>query len=277
MATFTAEILPDAGAPQVGLVLTGVTVPDVFLVETTWDDGESWHTVRGGQAWDVAGAGLLRDFIPALNVPIRYRVTSGGGEVLETAPLTVQSTTAWLQDPLDPRGAVAVQWSPNARAGIMLQHPSFDEMQMQQVVDLVAVGGQWVASVGPRMAPTAVPLNLRAVMQGQGQLVKAMSALLKPAGTVVVRGLPEHLVLDPVATIVAPDLRESADVGGISGRWREWQMTVTQVRGPSLSITVPWWTYEQVKALYAGQTYTEVKASKPGATYLDWKRDPTTE
>ena len=63
-------------------------------------------------------------------------------------------------------------------------------------------------------------------------------------------------------------------VGGLLGQRNDWHLDVTQVRPSSLAIAVPWWTYDEVKAIWVPDTYDSVKAARPGTTYLDWARSP---
>lgn len=193
-----------------------------------------------------------------------------------TATITVESDTAWLQDPLNPRSAVAVSCV-RGTDGVMLLSPSAGEIARRMPADVVQVQGARlpVASLGVRQAPAGVMLHLRALVAEQGALVKALADLIDTAGTVVLRGLPQAVPLDPVAHVIAPEVTDSPIVGGLLGPRRDWVMSVTQVRAPSPTISVPWWTYDQVKALWAGFSYDAVLAARPGATYLDWLRDPT--
>jgi hypothetical protein len=103
-----------------------------------------------------------------------------------------------------------------------------------------------------------------------------LAKLLKGAGQLVVRGLPDDL-LDPVAHVVVGDATERR-FG--SGQIATWDLRLRQTRPQSLRVVVPFFTYDQVKtivtdALGAGTTYatvmTEVLA---GTTYIDVQRDP---
>jgi hypothetical protein len=270
----SVEALPDPGAPQVGITVTGLPsgTPSVVTVEKSVD-GTSWEAVRGALRESVTGASFFRDFVPPLNVEATYRlVTTAAVTGPTTATITVPSDTAWLQDPLNPRAAVPIR-AAGIGTGLALLAPSAASLLRAQVVDLAQVQGARtpVASVGPRQAASQVPLIVRAAAAAQGALVKELRALLDTAGVLVLRGLHPAVGLDPVAHIVAGDVAEVATPLGVRN---DWQMSVTQVRAPSPRIVVPWWTYDQVKALWA-LPYDEVLAARPAATYLDWLRDPT--
>lgn len=288
MAGISVELMPDAGAPQVGITVDGLdgSASSVISVEVSWDEGASWHGVRGAVEVTVLGATFVRDHVCPLNVEARYRllVVSGAVTPLTTeATITVTSATAWLQDPLAPRTAVAVDC---ARYGdtIALMSGSAASVTRRQPSDRVSVEGSRlpVASVGIRQAPSNVALHLRSIAATQGTLIKAMRNLFDTSGTVVLRGLPEDVPLDPVAHVVPGDVVEVPVVGGLLGFRNDWHLTVDQVRPQSLSIVVPWWTYDQVKAAWAAWataeavtgSYDDVLAARPGDTYLDWLKDP---
>jgi hypothetical protein len=274
----SVEVLPDAGAPQVGVTVTGLPSgsSSVVTVERT-TDGRSWEPVRGAVSESVTGAAFFRDFVAPLNVETTYRlVTTATVTGATSASITVPSDSAWLQDPLSPRTAVAVACVRGAD-GLLLLSPSAGDIVREMPADVVQVQGARlpVASLGVRQAPAGVRLHLRALAAAQGALVAALSELVESAGTIVVRGLPADIPLDPVAHVIAPEVTDSPVVGGLLGPRRDWVMSVTQVRAPSPRIAVPWWTYDQVKALWDGFTYDDVIAARPGETYLDWLRDPT--
>lgn len=273
------EVLPDTGAPQVGITVTGLPSgsPSVVTVERS-TDGVRWEAVRGALREQVTGSDFFRDFVPPLNVPVTYRLSTSAAVTGSTAAtVTVPSDWAWLQDPLNPRAAVAVSWHHGDDA-IRLLSRTAATIARRQPADVVRVQGARlpVASLGVRQAPSGVLLHLQALAAAQGALVKSLRDLFETAGTVVVRGLPPEIPIDPVAHVIAPDLDDSAVVGGVLGN-NEWRFEVTQVRAPSPKIAVPWWTYDQVRALWTAHTYAQVLAARPGDTYLDWLRDPTPE
>ena len=274
------EVLPDAGAPQVGVTVSGLSgaSESVVSVHVSWDGGLTWHGVRGAERAPVIGARFFRDHVPPLNTPATYRLVVHAGAApagpLE-ATITVPSASAWIQDPLAPRSAVPVTWR-RTTEGIALLSASAASVTSRQAIDLAAVEGARypVASIGVRQAASQVPLHLRALAAEQGALIKSLRSMLTEAGQLVIRGLPASIPVDPVAHVVMGDTEERPVIGGVEGMLTDWHLTATQVRPTSMRIVVPWWTYAQVKALWTPRTYAQVKAARPGATYLDWSRDP---
>jgi len=271
----SVERLPDAGAPQVGITVTGLGGAAVVSVDVSWDGGGSWHGVRGAQRVTLVGGGFVRDHVPPLNVPAIYRLVVHGSTPAAAGPteaaITVQSGTAWLQDPLAPRTAVAVRVSPGGDPGSsMLELGSLAGATYAQAVDVVIPQGASlpVASVGQRTLAGEVPLVVSHDVAAEGG---ALRRLLLSGGQLVARGLPAN-VLEPVAHIVVGPARETRS--GDDLRVSTWQLTAMQTRPQSLRIVVPWWTYDQVAALWTGRTYADARDSRPGDTYLDWQRNP---
>lgn len=279
MSGIAVEVMPDAGAPQVGITIDGLDAvsSSTITVDVSWDGGDTWHGVRGASQIVVTEATFIRDHVPALGVESTYRLTVVSGATTPAtleATITVTSDTAWIQDPLDPHSAVALAGVRNGNAVMMLS-PTAAELARSQPADLVVpmLSDLPVASIGHRQKPAGVPLALRALPAEQGALVKDLRALFDSAGQVVLRGLPADIPLDPVVHVWAGDVREASSQP--LGARNYWQLTVTQVAPTSLRIAVPWWTYDQVKALWSGYTYADALAARPGDTYLDWLRDPT--
>jgi hypothetical protein len=141
------EHLPEAGAPQVGITVDGLSTNAVISIQMSWDSGETWHGVRGAQRVTRTGSAFFRDFVPPLNVEAWYRVAIHSGEMApiwsgtlypgmpgvypstQTYPepvqlvsgadaaITVTSDRAWVQDPLAPRTAVPVRAGGNIAEG----------------------------------------------------------------------------------------------------------------------------------------------------------------
>lgn len=269
-----AEILPDDGAPQVGVTVTGLVGEQVIDVETSWDGGESWHPVRGGMGREASGGAFIRDHFPALNLPILYRATvRGTGEVMVTEePLTVPSEHMYLQDPLAPRDAVQVECEIDE--GRVLVVGSFAAAQYRQSVELTQVFGASapVAAISQRMVASDVPLVVTYDVANEGGMFRR---LLMNAQQLVLRG--HHFdLLAPVASIVLGDATELRTIEFVNPprQVSEWQLSATQARPVNLAFVIPWWTYAQVESAWQGRSYADVQGARPGATYLDWQRDP---
>lgn len=272
----TATVLAGTTPPQVGVVVTGLDATATVTVQAS-TDGLAWQTVRGANRLVVnGGSTFVRDFVPALNVPTTYRVVvaTGTTPTPSTAVVTATSPTAWIQDPMDPATAVAVDCL-GLGLGLLALADSFATLTRAQAADVAQVQGTRVpvASVGARQAPSRVALHLRADLASQDEQAATLRALLDNAGVVVLRGFPLAVPIDPVSHAVA-SLQESPVVGSLLGVRNDWALDMTMVRPTTASVAIAWWTYAEVHTIWAPDTYAAVKAARPGSTYLDWSASP---
>lgn len=278
--TITAAQTSDAGAPQAGVTIAGlsaVTGCNITLT-TSWDGGLTWNAVRGGTVTGALGSTFIRDYIPALNVPIRYQavVTGGSTATVATTDFTIASTP-WIQDPLAPKSAVPL-YADMSSGHVALTVGSLDGGTWGQHADIASVIGTDLpaVSLGMRQKIAGLPLILTYDVAAEGGLLRSM---LMKAGQLVVRGLPASGLLDPVAHVIATDANESRYP---FGQVTEWTLNVRQVQPLTMRIIVPWWTYDQVLQLVtdqlgAGVTYAAVLAAMtPGKTYTQWLANPGT-
>jgi hypothetical protein len=269
--------------PQVGITVDGLdaAAESVITVEVSWDGGVVWHAVQEATEVGVLEETFIRDFIPPLNVEATYRLVVVSGATTPatlTDTVTVTSTSGWIQDPLDPRSAVQITASVDD-GDVMLTGDALSSATWAQPADLVTPQGADlpVASIGRRVLAGQVPLTVSHAVAAEGG---ALRRLLLSSGCLVVRGLSEDL-LDAVAHVQVGSLNESR-VGRPDHRVSTWDLVATQVRATTLSIVVPWWTYDQVKALWVawaaaeGETadYDTVASERSGSSYADMLAQP---
>lgn len=277
-ATITAVRTTDPGAPQVGVTVAGLSTStaSTVVVDRSWDSGVTWYGVRGGTVAGVLGSVFVRDFACPLNVATLYRATiTGGSSEQVTATVTVTSSQAWIQDPLNPTTACPL-YADMAAGHILLTLGSFATSTWAQHVDLATVIGASLpaASISVRQRVSAMPMVLMHDVAAEGG---ALRSLLLSSGQLVVRGLPVSGLLDPVAHVAVGDATEARFA---AGQVSQWTLTARQTRPTTLRVVVPWWTYDQVKTLIQAQvsptaTYAQVVTAMPaGKTYTDWLADP---
>lgn len=286
MTTVVAEIMPGV-PPAAGVTISGVTGTADFTVawiDTTDPDG-IWNPVRGAEPLTIAGGAFVRDNFPPLNIPIQYGVFAwpNGDQIGLSNTITLTSTSAWLQDPLAPRTFVEVVVEPGNPEGdrTQLAYGSYGSAIYAQATDFAQpIGATYpVAAIGQRMAASQVPLEFFHQVAAEGGKLRR---LLLGAGQLVLRDphRDPSQVLDPVASIVVGDVRESRDLSFVNIASDVHQETVftctaTQVRPVTLRFVVPWWTYDQVRAIWGALSYDAVDSATPGKTYIDWAKDPS--
>lgn len=273
--SIAVAVMPDPGAPQVGITLSDLSSPAVISVQVSWKAGE-WHSVIGAKEVEVFGSAFFRDHICPLNVEATYRVVVHSGTMTgdEQAWITVSSNWTWLQDPRDPRAAVQVTCERDDD-GRTLMVPSFAAAQYRQQVDMAQPLGarQPVASIGQRLMAGEVPLTVSYEVAAEGG---ELQHLLMNAGQIVIRG-HHHGLLDDVAHVVIGDAEEErrADYPNMHAFISTWNLSATTVRPGSVKVVLAWFTYAAVAELWPEMTYAQVSSARPGATYLDWQADPT--
>lgn len=280
------DVMPDAGAPQVGITLDGLSSPATVRVDVSWDGGVTWVSVRGASPVTASGSTFVRDFVPPLNVEARYRATVLAGTMsgATQATITVGSDLVWMQDPIAPHAQVGVELATETTFAA-LGVSSLTAFTRAQNADVVVVQGARlpVASVSTRMAPSRIPFAVQA-WAAQGALRRQIRELVDQAGVLVLRGLPDEFGIDPVAHVAVGDVSDrTVALGHVRPgdlQFTEVSMSVQQVRPTSLRIVVPWFTYDDVTALVQaalgpGATYDDVLAAMPvGTTYLDAQKNP---
>lgn len=273
MTTITSEVLAVDGAPQAGVTIAALPVgTHDLLVESSWDDGTSWTAVRGGRLNGITGGAFVRDYFPALEREVTYRVTvDDDAEVVEAAPLTVPSDYWWLQDPLNPRIAQRLRTSgwASMEGETLVMMGALASATFEQSTETVRVIGSAypVVSAGQRQVAASADIKFGHEVAAEGG---ALKSLLMGAGQLVLRSTGS-VVLDPVAYVVLPAVTETRSR---DGQVALFEGEAIQARPLNLAVVVPWFTYDQVNALWGDQTYDDVDAARPGDTYLDWARDP---
>lgn len=260
MAGIVVEHLVDEpGAPQAGIVVTGLDAgsPSIISVQVSWDEGYTWHYVRGANRESVVGAAFFRDFVPPLNVTATYRLIVHEGDVIPDTledTLLIESTVAWLQDPLEPRTAVQVLVECNDE-GVFLGASSLSQATYEQGTDHATPmdSAYPISSVGRRAAASNVPIVFSHKLASEGG---ALKRLLMESGQVVLRGHPAT-TLGAVAHISMGTMTEDRfnirrpSTGECAHQVSVWTGRATEEQPLAVSIVIPWWTYEQVAAIWA--------------------------
>lgn len=272
----TAISVADMGQtpPQAGVTVTGAATS--FDVQASADGGKTWQTVVGGKSLPSPDA-FVRDYFPALNIPIRYRVLESNGTItLAAATITFASSVGWLQDPLVPKNAVALAegW-PDAEGHTMLTWGTEAEASYEQSGEVIQTFGarRPVVSAGQRQVASAVPLTFAHDVAVEDGVLKE---LLLSTGVLVYRS-PEARLLDPVAFIKLDAVKESRPNAGATVAI--WNGTATQGRPTNLKLVIPWHVYTDVAAAWntpSSMTYTAVIAARGPDTYLGWEANPLT-
>lgn len=229
------------------------------------------NTVPGARRLTVSDAAVITDWAAPLNRTIVYSVIVAG-ERVSTASITLPSDRAWVQDPLNPVGAMPIRYA---------SQPSMDgELTFTDTVmrgfeypndstKMFVVGDEHPRAFGgQRSAATGVNLSVYSWDEAGHEQFKT----LKRTPILLIR-LAKRGPLPPVAYLLAQIGEDPLDqhLGGWFTRWSVSGDLVAAVLQAAITGSV---TYEQVQELLGGYTYAEVQAVAAGTTYLDWQKNP---
>ena len=277
------EAVETGGPPRINIEVTGLHPghDSIITIARSWDQGNTWHPVRG--AWRVAvrGEGFFYDHTPPLNVPALYRLTVHSGQRTPTtleAVAVATSPNAWLHDPLDPRTPLPLTEGRQADAVALV---SASPATYGQAIDYALPLGASVpvASIGPRLAAAGIDLHLR-LLPEQTTLHTHLRRLLSTAGQIVITGLDPRRHLEHVMHVSVGDITESTTIGGILGVFTDLHLTVNAVRPLNLRIAPPVNTFADVQNLIAQHlgpqtTNADIAANIPtDLRNIDARRDP---
>lgn len=269
------EVLDDPVA-AVGVTVRGLTssTASVLTVERRVS-GEDWTPVPGMVERAATAAFYDVDYAAPLGVPVEYRVVmlSGPEPLVLTGTVQVDSSSVWLQDPVNPRTAVEVARDYDG-ARPVLAGGSFRKFNRPLSDELVGPLGASlpVGLGGIRQAPRDVPFGVLTLTAAQ---TRRLEVLLATAYPLLVRTPPAVSGLPRVAymSVKVEDTRYDEDEDDETGVV-EWALSGSLVRAPTARVIVGRWTYADLAELWPGATYGQMVAAK-GGTYLDFIRDPS--
>lgn len=273
MVAVVADALTDAPCPRVGLTITGLGVGDSVVSVWRTADGER-NPVRGARRTTIVDAGFITDYDAPLGRPVFYEVEvisgPGGPSRTLTPTISVESSTAWLQDPLIPQSAVPVVLD-DGEDGPYLRGEALSQLEYAADVSLINIMGsdKPMALFGQRMAARGVPLSLAAQLLDHN--VRLRQLLLSTA-QLLFRPLP---VLDsvpgtmfvsiPIATEIPVDVAEGSHL-----TW--WDLKADTVQAPVLKVLTAAFTWGDVSLLF--DTYQQKQDVSAGKTYLEDIKNP---
>ena len=276
MVAVTAEILPPAPGPRVGLTITGLGVGD--SVVTVWQvaDGER-ETLPGYERVLMSDAAFLRDYYVPLNRPVTYEVEvlsgPGGASRTTSAPVTVQSATGWLMDPLIPQNAIPVVGKRRNDGDIYLRAQALSTLEYGADISMFKIMGsdKPMALFGQRMAETGLDISvgLRSAEQN-AQLKK----LLRSTSSLHFRPLPEwgDIEISGSMFLASATVRQTPVNVLMGGKLTWWDLPTNTVQGPSIRVLTATFTYGDVQLLMS--TYQQKQDLMAGKTYLDDLKNP---
>lgn len=133
----------------------GDTIPDYYILEASFDDGQTWHTVRFASQVGYAGTTtIIYDYEAYANKPTFYRASSvdsiGQSTWSDPVSATLQVSEWWLKDPLNPSRNVKFMASGN----------SFDVEEPEDFAEFQPLGRKYEMIVSDVMRGEKLSFNL---------------------------------------------------------------------------------------------------------------------
>lgn len=254
--------------PRVEIVVSPMpTTADTITVWRQWSGRRS--QVRDAVGVTVSGAFLVVDYEAPLGVPLIYTCETAdangvASELSAEATVTVDVSTIWMQDALDPTSAIEVQSS--GTAGITAIGDSFAPMIYELTGQVLPIVGSRdpVAVGGTRRAASQVPLSLITRSASDTTAVRVLWDQAFPLCVRVPSTIPQH---DGLMYLAFTEFREAPYPG-----WDKTLFTAVadSVRGPGLGVIVNPRQFDHL--LDEAATFTDLIALYP--TFLDVQRGP---
>jgi len=274
MVVVVAEALVDAPAPRVGLTLTGLGVGDSLVSVWRTADGER-EPVRGGRRVTLTDAAFLVDWDAPLGRPVSYEVeviTGPAGASRTTSdPVTVDSDSAWVMDPLVPQSAVAIgrRMVPGAGATFAVSALAKLEYVSETQVFKILGSDKPLALFGQRMAAAGVDFSL---ITESAEQTSRLRKLLASTAQVLVRVPASWTDAIPGSCFTMIASASEAPFGSGDDRLSVWSLTGDTVQAPVIRVLTASFSYGDVAILM--DTYQQKQDLMAGRTYLDDLKNP---
>ncbi|MDO4888165.1 MAG: hypothetical protein Q3979_05620 [Actinomycetaceae bacterium] len=261
----------DGAGPQV-VVTVESDQPRELVVWRTSPAGTV--KVRGGRV-HVDGTAIVRDYECPLGVELTYwAADSQGSQADGPQRITVDSPTAWIHDADSPGDAVAASGD-LVPGTLLVEHGTLASVSRPAGGTSVRVLGSRlpVRLGGGRQAPTDVELRLIAPTRTERD---RLAALIDSGALLCVRGMRDEDWELPEVCWLAAEAASLSTVARYSDSpvWRA-VLSGDLVRGPTRSIIVAAFSYDDMDEVADGRTYDRVdfEAGLKAMTYTDVDRD----
>lgn len=264
-------------APRTSVTITGLdgVGPSTVTVYRSTEGGVR-RKVRGLSSVVMYGSGFGIDYEAPLGRPVNYELVVESGAVIPrrlTDSATLDSTSGYIQDPLQPRSAIALATDDTGADAAIVTSKAFRKLTYAlESTSVNVIGGREpIAMTGQRMSASGIDFSLLTEAAEQSTQLRN---LLAQAPIVLVRPLPSWGPLPDVIYTV-PSVSEEPTYGEDGVIMTTWNLVGDSVRAPTMSVLVPLWTYDMVQALWVTYADQQAQAAAITARYLDVQADPT--
>ena len=252
MTAVTVEALLSPPCPRVGVTITDLGVSESIITVWRTADGER-NPVRGARRISATDATFITDYDAPLGRPITYEVEvlSGpaGASRTTSEPVSVDSETGWIMDPLVPQTAVPVVGGEGDE--LYLRPAALAELEYRANIQIYEIMGQSkpMALFGQRQAETGLDTSIGAASAEQNARLKV---LLLSTAQLLFRPLPSWgkfelpgtmFIANPVAKQLPVDVAWGGEL-----TW--WDLKSDVVQAPTVKVLTATFTYGDVGILF---------------------------
>lgn len=276
MVAVSVEAFPDfAPCPRVGVTITGLGVGDSVVSVWRTAGGER-EPVQGYRRYRMSDAEYVIDYAAPLGRKITYEVEvisgpSGAGRVT-AAPVTVESSTGCLMDPLIPQTAVEItrRLLPGGQPTFAVSAMSKLEYAADVQVFKILGSDKPMALFGQRMAAAGVDFSM---ITDAAEQNTRMRDLLASTGQLLVRVPASWTDVLPGSWFTAVAKVSESPLGAANGdAVTAWELSGDTIQAPTIKVLTATFTYGDVSILFA--TYGQKQDLMAGMTYLDDLKNP---
>ena len=266
----TLEALTDAPCPRVRVTITGLGTTPVVLRVTRTVANEA-ATVPGARARDSVDSDVLIDYAAPLNVQTTYTLYVDG-VIADVKTITLESATAWIQDPLQPDRAMPVSVDVDVDGALYMRGEALNQIDYPNRSSQMSIMGDRfpVSFGGQRQAAAGVDTSLSSKSMATADAFRLM---VSEAPILLLRTVAAMVPLPPLSYLLANVTEQPMNVH-IGGNLTVWSVTGDLVRAVQQSAISGFITYAEAQELLAPYTYDEVQTVCAGTTYLDWQKNP---
>lgn len=272
-----AQVDDPEAAPRTAITITGLDPlgPSRVTVYRSTEGGVR-RKVRGLSDAQMYASGFGIDYEAPLGRAVNYELVVESGAVIplrltDSATLDVES--GYIQDPLQPLSVIALATDDTGADAAIVTSKAFRKLTYAlESTSVNVIGGREpIAMTGQRMRASGIDFSLLTEAAEQST---ALRNLLMQAPIVLIRPLPSWGPLPDVIYTV-PTVSEEPRYGEDGVTMTSWNLVGDSVRGPTMSVLVPLWTYDMVQALWVTYADQQTQATATTSRYLDVQADPT--
>lgn len=275
MTVLTCEALVDEPCPRVEITISGLGLSPSTVSLWRIEDGVR-SPVRGARRVSMVDADFVTDYDAPLGRPISYELeviaSSDGSSRTASAPVTLESDSAWIMDPLMPQSAVAVRRSmlPSGEATFEASAmATFDYAADAQLYRILG-SDKPMAMFGQRLAAAGVDLTMVTNAVEQNARLKA---LLSSSGQFLIRAPLAWTDVLPGACFAMVANVSQKPLGARRGSpLTVWSMTADVISAPTIKVLTATFSYGDVEMMM--DSYQQKQDLMVGKSYLDDLKNP---